>query len=65
MKFPALTTKAFIAGIMGMLSTPDKRFRLTPTVNIPSREAVEDHKQRNPSWKRRKLEVHKRLQHQQ
>ena len=62
-KTPTLTAKAFIAGIMGMLSTPDMRFRLTPKVHIPTQEEVNAHARANPPFKRRRLEVRKMQRH--
>lgn len=57
------TTKAFIAGLLGLLTTPDKRFMLRPVARIPTQEEINAHARANPPFKRRRLEVRKMQRH--
>lgn len=56
-------TKAFIAAMLGMLITSDKRFRLTPSIHIPTRAEITSHQRANPGFKRRRKEVAKKKHH--
>lgn len=57
------TAKAFILGMMGLLTSSDMRFRLTPVVRVPTQEEINAHRRANPPWRRRRLEVRKMQHH--